>query len=58
MGDRMSEKKEFTCCMCKKEFDEICKFSEYGTEKRKAEALKDKSYCDGCFDIKAEQLDS
>lgn len=54
----MSEKTDFTCSTCKKEFEEICTFSEFGSEKRRIEALKAKSYCEDCFDLKAEQLDS
>ncbi len=53
-----AEIKEFTCYTCKKECDEICTFSEYGTEARKAESLKNRGYCEPCFDEKAKKLDS
>jgi len=58
MGQREdnAEIKEFTCSTCKKELEEVCLFGEYGTEKRKTEALKKKSYCEPCFDKKSEEL--
>lgn len=49
-------RKEFTCSMCKKEFDEICSFTPYGNPKRVEEYQKNKNYCNSCFEIKEKEI--
>ena len=60
MGKRKSpaqiEKEEFTCDKCKKQFDEICSFTQYGNEARKNEYLKGSKYCEECFKIVEDQI--
>lgn len=60
MGKRKSTakelKEEFKCDKCKKQFEEICSFTQYGNEARKNEYLKGSKYCEECFKIVEEEI--
>jgi len=48
--------KEFKCCKCKKETDTSYSFGGYGDEKALEEKLKNREYCENCFDLRFEEI--
>lgn len=58
MGERKTENLEsgFVCHKCQKIFDEICSFTQYGSDARNYEYLEGNEYCEKCFDIIEEEI--
>jgi len=50
----MSDK--FKCYKCKQLVDEICSFSGYGDERAMQEKIKNREYCEDCFDLVFEKI--
>jgi hypothetical protein len=53
----MSQKQlKFKCDKCKKQFEEVWSFTQYGGEERKKEFEKNTHYCEKCFLVKEQEI--
>jgi len=53
---RKNTKEDMKCDKCKKFFEEIWSFTQYGNDKRSEEHKKGRKYCEKCFKIVEDKI--